>query len=380
MTAAARKLESAGLDLSIKASTLAEALKRAAGIVDQKANVPILRHVRLVAEASSQSLSVWACDTNRSLRIIVGANVQADGDICLPAAALRGLVNGWWSGSAVTVRAEANGRVAVASGRSRYKLASLDASDFPYLDGWVEGAMVFTLPGADLARALGRASWAASDDEGCYYLAGAYLHTDGNRLVLVATDGKAMSVQALARPEGMLDLPGVIIPSNAFSILTKLADSGDVTFALALGKLSASAGDVRFVTKLVEGTFPDYRRVLPAPSPERSAMVDRAGLLAALKRLEAVSDDGRVTLTAADGGLTVANWRSPDSEGIEEVEAEAVGDLTCTINRRWLVPALGAFEGDHVLIEQGSKNDPVRITGAAEADAGLTVVVMPAVG
>jgi DNA polymerase III sliding clamp (beta) subunit (PCNA family) len=66
--------------------------------------------------------------------------------------------------------------------------------------------------------------------------------------------------------------------------------------------------------------------------------------------------------------------------GVEEVEAECVGDLACTINRRWLVPALGAFEGDHVLIEQRSKNDPVRITSTAEADAGLTIVVMPAVG
>lgn len=380
MTAAARKPnpEPAGINLSIKAGVLADALKRAAGIVDQKANVPILRHVRLTA--SNGYLTVRACDTNRELAVTVEASVDAPGDICLPAAALRGLVDGWWGGSAVTVRAEANGRVAVASGRSRYKLASLDAADFPYLDRWVEGAMAFTLPGADLARALGRASWAASDDESRHYLAGAYLHTDGNRLVLVATDGKAMSVQAMDRPEGMLDLPGVIIPSNAFSILSKLADGGDVTLALDLGKLSASAGDVRFVTKLVEGTFPDYRRVMPAPSPERSAMVDRAGLLAALKRLEAVSDDGKVDLTSSTAGLTVANWRSPDSEGIEEVEAECVGDLACTINRRWLVPALGAFEDGFVLIEQGSKNDPVRITSTAEADTGLTVVVMPAVG
>jgi DNA polymerase-3 subunit beta len=233
-----------------------------------------------------------------------------------------------------------------------------------------------------LARALGRASWAASDDESRFYLSGVYLHTDGDNLIFVATDGKAMSVQTMARPEHMLDVEGVIIPSSAFPILTKLADAGDIALALDLGKLSASAGDVRFVTKLVEGTYPDYRRVMPEPSPERSATVDRGGLLAALRRLEAVSDagDGRVTLTAADGGLMVANWRSPDSEGIEEVEAECVGDLAYTINRRWLVPALGAFEGDHVLIEQRSKNDPVRITGAADADAGLTIVVMPAVG
>jgi DNA polymerase-3 subunit beta len=205
-------------------------------------------------------------------------------------------VDGWWGGSAVTLRAEANGRVAVTSGRSRYKLASLDAVDFPYLGGVGAEATSFMLPGA-LARALGRASWAASDDESRFYLAGVYLHTDGDNLMLVATDGKAMSVQAMARPEHMLDLAGVIIPSSAFPILTKLAEAGDVTLALDLGKLSASAGDVRFVTKLVEGTFPDYRRVMPEPSPERSATVDRGGLLAALRRLEAVSDDGRVNLT-----------------------------------------------------------------------------------
>lgn len=379
MTAAARnpKPESSGLDLSIKASLLADALKRAVSIVDHKANIPILRHVRLTA--SDGDLTVRACDTNRQLAVTVEASVDAPGDLCLPAAALKGVVDGWWGGSAVTLRAEANGRVAVTSGRSRYKLASLDVSDFPYLKG-IDAGVSFTLPGEDLTRALGRASWAASDDESRYYLAGVYLHTDGDRLVLVATDGKAMSVQALARPEWMPDLPGIIIPSSAFPILSKLADGGDVTLALDLGKLSASAGDVRFTTKLVEGTYPDYRRAMPEPSPERSVTADRAGMLAALKRLETVSDDGRVTLTAADDGLTVTNWRSPDSEGIEEVEAECVGDLACTINRRWLVPALGAFEGDHVLIEQGSKNDPVRITGAAEADAGLTIVVMPAVG
>jgi DNA polymerase III subunit beta len=370
-------MSAAGLNLSIKASTLAEALKRAAGVVDQKANIPILRHVRLTADGGG--LTVRACDTNRELAVTVEASVEASGDLCLPAAALKGLMDGWWDGSAVTLRAEENGRVAVASGRSRYKLANLDAADFPYLDAARDGVS-FTLPGASLARALGRASWAASDDESRFYLAGVYLHADGDNLMLVATDGKAMSVQAMDRPEHMADLAGVIIPNNALPILTKLAEASDVTLTLDPGKLSASAGDVQFVTKLVDGTFPDYRRVLPESSPERSTTVDRVGLLAALRRLEAVSDDGKVNLTGSPAGLTVANWRSPDSEGVEDVEAEAVGELACTINRRWLAPALASFEGDHVLIEQRGNGDPVRITSTAEADAGFTVIVMPAMG
>jgi len=186
----------------------------------------------------------------------------------------------------------------------------------------------------------------------------------------------------MPRPQEMPDIAGVIIPDSALPILSKLAEDGDVTLAIDEHKLSASAGDAKFVTKLVDGNFVDYRRVVPEQSPERSALIDRGGLLAALKRLDAVAEgDSAVNLGVSQDGLKVSGRLSQFGEGVEDVEAEVPGDaLSVGISRRWLGPALSAFSGEHVLLEQGARGEAVRLTSSAETDAGLTVIVMPVIG
>lgn len=365
------------LRATVERDALSAALRRCADVFERRVgNIPILGHVRLTAD--SDGLTVAACDTLRSLKVSISADVAEGGDVCLPGQAIRQIVDGWPKQAQVAIRAEPDGkRCAVSSGRSRYQLASLDPATFPEIGAVSQGAARFDLPGAALSDVIGRLSWAMYDSDVIGHLRGIHCDLHGDTLAFAATDGKALAVFELIRPDRLAALSGIIIPADATAIIGRLAgDAESVALATDGRKLSAFTNGVEFVTRLAEGQFPDYRRSMPPPCETRAATVDRADLIGALARLSSLND-AFFKLSTSERGLTVANHMSQSGDGVEEVEAETAGDIWLSAPRRWFEPALKAFSGEHVTISQAEIGAKIRISGTGD-DAGLTVTLMPA--
>jgi DNA polymerase-3 subunit beta len=368
------------MNCTIERDTLSAALRQAGDVFGAKsASIPILSHVLL--SATEGSLAVRACNGDQDITITVKADVRDQGDVCLSGQALRALVDGWPKGAAVSLKADPDGRrCTVSSGRSRYALPSLDSRDLASLGSMGEEDTSFKLPVETLSAAFTAVSWAMQEDvNAAPYLCGVFCHTEGPNLVFVAADGKVLARLETPRPDGMGDLSGVIIPDRALPTLHKLCDAGDAILLQSDGRrLSAQVGNVSFVTKLVEGQYVAYQRVVPPACEDRCAVVDRADILAAMARLETVQDkDTIVKLTASDQGLTIVNRLSQSGDGAETMDAEIAGDFACAVSRRQIVPAFKAFQGDLVRIEQSAAGRPVRIVGPSPKDDGLVAVLMP---
>ncbi len=255
--------------------------------------------------------------------------------------------------------ASAGGRLTVASGRSRYKLDVLPAEDFPSFSA---GEFDTTLE-LDLATLVAPCVHAISTEETRYYLNGVYLHAVDGRLVAVATDGHRLMRNV--GPEGVLEY-GVILPRKLVGLLPK----GAVTVELSQNKVRVTSGSTVITSKLIDGTFPDYVRVIPSGN-SNVLTVDRQALMKAVERVAAVADDKSRAVKFAVGDvlrLILADKAS------DEVSIEFEGEpLEIGFNARYVNDMLGALDEPNVRFALGDAVSPAVIKGEGE----WTAVLMP---
>lgn len=271
----------------------------------------------------------------------------------------------------------------IACGRARYRLNTLPAIDYPSLPE-PEWMATFAVDAKALRNLFDKASFAMSNEEVRYYLNGVYLHTivDENEapcLVTVATDGHRLSKVTMPAPDGSAKMPPVIVPRKAVGEIVRLLDGrdGDVEVSVSDTKLSVTAGPTRLLTKLIEGTFPDYARVIPK-NGSRRAILDADALAAAADRVSTVSGErGKAVRLTFEGTTLRLEVKNPDAgDAEEEVQAEVEGEpLEIGFNARYLAEALRAVAADTISLRLGEPNDPAVMTSAASADH--LVVIMP---
>ena len=256
----------------------------------------------------------------------------------------------------------------IRAGKSRFSLQTLPESDFPDL---AAGEMThkFTLTAKDLKRLIDKTQFAISTEETRYYLNGIYLHVAGSgkaqKLRAVATDGHRLAQVELDAPKGAEGMPGIIVPRKTVGEVQRLIEDLDAEVAIELSqtKIRFSIGDVVLTSKLIDGTFPDYGRVIPAGN-DKTLVVDKPEFEAAVDRVSTVSSErGRAVKLALSAGKLVLTVTNPDSgSATEELEVEYDADpLDIGFNSRYLLDIASQIEGEVAVLKLADPGSPTLI-------------------
>jgi DNA polymerase III subunit beta len=270
-------------------------------------------------------------------------------------------------------------------GRFRSALPTLPAHDFPELDpDWRNGMpWDFTVSADALAAMLGPVAFAISTEETRYYLNGIYLHAveveDGvTKLRAVSTDGHRLARRDIPAPDGSAGLSGVILPRKTVGELLRLAkDGGDIELGVSASKIRAKTGQSVLVSKLIDGTFPDYQRVIPSNNKSR-AVVNRKALSEAADRAGTVSsgDAKAIKLAFGPAGLTVSMNNPDTGSAAEEIDATfSAAPIEIGFNGRYLADVLSNLAGEEIAIDLNEGSSPTLFRPLD--DDSLLIVLMP---
>jgi DNA polymerase-3 subunit beta len=270
----------------------------------------------------------------------------------------------------------------IRAGRSRFTLQTLPESDFPDLAAG-EMTHTFKLAAADLKRLIDKTQFAISTEETRYYLNGIYLHSAGSAsapaLRAVATDGHRLAQVELSLPDGANGMPGIIIPRKTVGEMQRLIEDteSEVTIELSPGKIRFSLGEVVLTSKLIDGTFPDYGRVIPVGN-DKELVVDKKEFEQAVDRVSTVSSErGRAVKLSLTNGRLMLSVTNPDSgSATEEVEVEYAADpLDIGFNSRYLLDIAAQIEGEAAVLKLADPGSPTLIQD--KDSKGALYVLMP---
>ena len=250
---------------TIERATLLKSLSHVQSVVERRNTIPILSNVLIEASADG-AIKLMATDLDLQIVESVSAQVEQAGATTISAHTLFDIARKLPEGSQVSLHA-AEGKMLIQAGRARFNLSTLPRDDFPVI---AEGDLptTFELPAETLKQIIDKTRFAISTEETRYYLNGIYFHvTDDDQPVLkaAATDGHRLARVTVTRPDGAEGMPGIIIPRKCIGELRKLLDEveGSVGIALSASKIRFGLGSAILTSKLIDGTFPDYSRVIP---------------------------------------------------------------------------------------------------------------------
>ncbi len=368
------------MKLTIERSALLRALGHVQNVVERRTTIPILSNVLLAADDAG--LSLTATDLDLAIVETVACQVQQPGGTTAPAHILHDIVRKLPDGAQVELDGGAeDGRLVVRAARSKFALSCLPREDFPVMaDGDLPHQ--FVLPAADLRRLIEKTRFAISTEETRYYLNGIYLHAPEDAPVLrgVATDGHRLAHIEVPLPQGAAGMPGVIMPRKAALEVLKLIEDGEgaVEVALSDSKIRFALGEIVLTSKLIDGTFPDYQRVIPSGN-DKLMEVDCKSFAAAVDRVATISSEkSRAVKLTVNGSAVVLSANSPEQgSGTDEVPANYNGDAPLEIgfNARYLLDIAGQIDGENACFDLSDGASPTIIRDAA--DQGALYVLMP---
>ena len=369
------------MKVTIERAELLKSLGHVHRVVERRNTIPILANVLVRAEKSA--LSLKATDLDLEVIESISAEVAPAGSTTVPAHMFYDIVRKLPEGSQVVLESSSDRAVlAIRAGRSRFTLQTLPESDFPDL---AAGDMThkFTLPGADLKRLIDKTQFAISTEETRYYLNGIYLHVAGSgkaqTLRAVATDGHRLAQTDLPLPAGAAGMPGVIVPRKTVTEVQRLIEDSEaeITIELSSAKIRFSIGDVVLTSKLIDGTFPDYQRVIPSGN-DKELVIDKKDFEAAVDRVSTVSSErGRAVKLSLSAGKLILSVTNPDSgSATEEIEVEYDSDpIDIGFNSRYLLDIAAQLDGEVAVLRLADPGSPTLIE---DKDAkGALYVLMP---
>ena len=277
------------MKLTIDRMSLLRPLGHVQSVVERRNTIPILANVVLRAEDAE--LSLTATDMDMDIATEVGCSVMTPGTTTMSAHLLYDIVRKLPDGAEVEI-VVSDGRAMVSAGRSSFRLPTLPVEDFPAISS-SELPINFALTAADMRDLIDATRFAISTEETRYYLNGIYFHkAESGELCAVATDGHRLALTRQALPSGAAQMPSIILPRKAVSELRKLLDDfdGDVSIGLSETRAEFRFGVVCLTSKLIDGTFPDYTRVIPVGN-ERIMRVDVGAFSAAVDRVSTLASE-----------------------------------------------------------------------------------------
>src|ERR1700751_3963688 len=365
------------MKVTVERSALLKCLGHVHRVVERRNTIPILANVLIRAE--NAKLAIKATDLDLEVIEAIPAEVAGPGATTVPAHMIYDIVRKLPEGAQVVLDASGDrGTLTIRAGRAQFSLQTLPESDFPDL---AAGEMTHRFPvsAKDLKRLMAKTQVALSTEETRYYLNGIYLHgLDGKAATLraVATDGHRLAQVDLPAPSGAAGMPGVIVPRKTVGEVQRLIEDAEAEIAIELSqtKIRFTLGEVVLTSKLIDGTFPDYARVIPVGN-DKELTVDKPDFEAAVDRVS--SERGRAVKLSLSSGKLVLSVTNPDSgSATEEIEVEYDAErLDIGFNSRYLLDIAAQIEGEVAILRLADPGSPTLIQDRDAKDA--LYVLMP---
>lgn len=364
------------MDFVIEKAAIASVLDHMRGIVERRNSIPILGNILL--SASGGSLKVTATDLDIELVETARCDVQKPGDITAPAHLLYDIVRKLPAGSHIRVRSIEKVQLEVTCARSKFTVPCLPKEDFPQM-GALKVDAKFAIGAGELRGLVGKAKMSMSTEETRFYLNGFFMHPEDGSLRIVSTDGHRLTRLTVSLPQGAEGVRGVIVPRKTANEIVRLLDGfdGDVEVGVSDTKIALKFGDMVMRSKLIDGTFPDYNRVIPTGN-KNIFEADVVTLSAAIDRASTVlSGSAALKLTLDESGTKVSAING-DSTGsvVEEFDATYSGPhIEIGFNHKYLTAVLAQISGARVRVLLGDSGSPTLFDDPT--DGGAIFVLMP---
>ncbi|MEO5810472.1 MAG: DNA polymerase III subunit beta [Sphingomicrobium sp.] len=364
------------MQATIERATLLKSLGHVQSVVERRNTIPILSNVMIDAQ-SDGSIRLMATDLDLQVDESVPAQVSQPGATTVSAHTFFDIVRKLPEGSQVELSA-ADGKMQVVAGRARFNLSTLPRDDFPVI---AEGELPtrFELPAATLRQIIDKTKFAISSEETRYYLMGIFLHVADDKMKAAATDGHRLARVTVDKPEGADGMPDIIIPKKCVGELRKLLDEleGTVEVSLSSTKIRFGLGSAVLTSKLIDGTFPDYNRVIPTGN-DKLLKLDPKSFMAGVDRVATIaSEKTRAVKMAVDRDKVTLSVTSPENGlAVEEIAADYGSDgLEIGFNARYLMDILAQIDGDSVEVHLADAAAPTLLRENDKSNA--LYVLMP---
>jgi DNA polymerase III subunit beta len=368
------------MKLTIERAALLKTLSHAQSVVERRNTIPILANVLI--RATQNALSLAATDMDLEFVESAVAEVSSVGSITAPAHTLYEIVRKLPEGAQVELHAANSNQLTLSAGRSHFKLGCLPIDDFPQMS---EGALQhkFSLSAPDLCTIIDRTRFAMSTEETRYYLNGIYLHAATANgidvLRAVATDGHRLARIEMPAPQGAKDFPGIIIPRKTIQEVRKLLDevTGMVEIGVSETKIRFAFNQVVLTSKLIDGTFPDYDKVIPSGN-DKTLEINVRAFASAVDRVATIASEKTraVKLSLAPGHLTITASSPEAGSASEELEAKYDASLIDVgFNARYILDITQQIKGEGLRLLLADSAAPVIAQDVADASA--LYVIMP---
>jgi len=369
------------MKVTLERNHLLKSLGHVHRVVERRNTYPVLANVLLVA--NDQGLHLRTTDLDIQVSETVPAMVAKAGSTTVPAHTFYEIVRKLSDGAEVLLEVSGEDQMLINSGRSRFFLSCLSPEGFPGLEAG-DFPNDFSISASKFSGLISRTQFAISTEETRYYLNGIYFHSaevDGKpTLRAVATDGHRLARTDIDAPDGATDIPGIIVPRKTVGEIQKLLDGeeGDVRLEISKTKIRLSVGPVILLSKLIEGTFPDYERVMPKDN-DKEMIVDRASFAAAVDRVSTIASDrgGKVVKLIVKDEMLELSVTNPDhGNATEEVPVAFEHDrFEIGFNAKYLLDIISQISSEDATFLFGDAGSPTLVTDKNQSNA--VYVLMP---
>ncbi len=369
------------MKITLERNQLLKSLAHVHRVVERRNTYPVLANVLLSADDAG--LHLRATDLDIQISETVPAVVTSKGSTTVPAHTLYEIVRKLSDGAEVHLETSDNDQMSITSARSKFFLSCLSPDGFPSLEPG-EFPHDFSVSATELAGLISRTQFAISTEETRYYLNGIYFHSTENdgkpMLRAVATDGHRLARTDIEAPKGAAGIPGIIVPRKTVGEIQKLLDGRDdeVQLEISETKIRLSVGPVVLLSKLIEGTFPDYERVMPKNN-DKEMIVDRAGFAAAVDRVSTIASDrgGKVVKLVVSDEMLELSVTNPDhGNASEEVPVSFAHDrFEIGFNAKYLLDIVSQIGSEDAIFLFGDSGSPTLVRDKNQNNA--VYVLMP---
>lgn len=363
------------MKFSAQRETFLEPLQTVIGVVERRQTMAILANVLLVARDGE--VAVTATDLEVELVAKGDIDIQQEGEITVPGRKLLDICRALPAEASVSLTLEGD-RVVVRSGRSRFTLSTLPATEFPTVEE-IKAEQTIELPQKDALRLLDKTHFSMAQQDVRYYLNGMLLEADGETLRAVATDGHRLALCEVRLQEAAKAGQQVIIPRKGVLELQRiLGGAGDVALTIGTNHIRADLNTIRFTSKLIDGRFPEYGRVIPSDPPNR-VTGDRELLRSALQRTAILSNEKYrgIRLAVGPDRMLMQAHNPEQEEAEEEIQVEYDGaEVEIGFNVNYLLDAIGAVDSDQVEIGLTDANNSCLLKAPGTEDCQYVVMPM----